>query len=255
MHIAVKVAYNGIPYHGYARQPELDTIEGTIIDLLIEKGLFDDPKKVLFRSASRTDKGVSALGNVISFKLNDNIPLFLDELNTNKNIVFYSYKKVEPDFYPRYAQQRIYRYYLPKKNMNSDTVLNTLSLFIGTYDFSNFARVESHKNPMRTIENITVEEFDPFFAIDFYAQTYLWHQIRRIISTIQNVSKGKISYEDINQALMHPGKKVDFGVAAAEPLILKDVLYSFSFKIDKKEKKKVMRLESSLVDQIKCLSC
>jgi tRNA pseudouridine38-40 synthase len=254
MRVAVKFAYNGIQYHGYARQPNLGTIEGSIIDLLTNEGLFVNPKDAKFRSASRTDKGVSALGNVISFDLNDKAPLILSELNTNKDIVFYGYRIVENDFYPRYANLRIYRYYLHKEKIDFDKVINSLSLFIGTHDFSNFARIEPYKNPLRTIENITIEEIQDFYVIDFYAQTYLWHQIRRIISAIKNVNQGKIKDEDIIHALKQPEKKIDFGVASPEPLVLKDIEYSFSFKIDKKEEKKVMKLESFLVDQIKCLS-
>ena len=36
MRIALKFAYNGIEFQGYARQPKLKTVEGEIIDSLIQ---------------------------------------------------------------------------------------------------------------------------------------------------------------------------------------------------------------------------
>ena len=38
MRIALKFAYNGQNFYGYARQPNLRTVEGEIIDLLVETG-------------------------------------------------------------------------------------------------------------------------------------------------------------------------------------------------------------------------
>ena len=60
MRVAVKIAYNGKQFLGYARQPLLKTVEGDIIQNLEKKGIINSAKEALFRSASRTDKGVSA---------------------------------------------------------------------------------------------------------------------------------------------------------------------------------------------------
>ena len=67
MRIAVKFAYDGRKFYGFARQPRLKTVEENILNILVENGFIKDPKESHFRSASRTDKGVSALGNVIAF--------------------------------------------------------------------------------------------------------------------------------------------------------------------------------------------
>ena len=67
MRYAFKFAYDGINFHGYARQPNVYTVEGAIINTLEILRLINNPKINRFRSASRTDKGVSALGNVIAF--------------------------------------------------------------------------------------------------------------------------------------------------------------------------------------------
>ncbi len=67
MRVAIKFAYDGKNFSGYARQPGQRTIEQALLDILIEQRIFQDTKMSCFRTASRTDKGVSALGNVCAF--------------------------------------------------------------------------------------------------------------------------------------------------------------------------------------------
>lgn len=248
MRFALKFAYNGINFQGYARQPKLKTVEGEIIDLLIQKNIIKDIKQSKFRSASRTDKGASALGNVIAFNimLTKNI-VFKKLKNNKKDILFYGIKNVEKDFYPRYAKLRVYSYYLKKQDFDFDKIIEIASVFIGEHNFSNFARIESDKNPIRTIENIVLTEQDNFWIIDFYAQTFLWHQIRRIISAIEKFCNKKITKEEIEKALKNPNKKIDFGLAPSKPLILKDVIYDFKFDYEKNYLKKLNDFKNKIV--------
>src|SRR5213594_1696121 len=65
--IAMKIAYDGEAFHGQARQPGLRTVEGETIHALVRTGAIRDARSARFQSASRTDRGVSALGNVVAF--------------------------------------------------------------------------------------------------------------------------------------------------------------------------------------------
>ena len=103
---------------------------------------------------------------------------------------------------------------------------------------------------MRVIDNIFLDESGDFLIIDFYAQTYLWHQIRRIISAVKRVLDGKNLHEDIIYALNNPNEKFDFGIADPIPLILKDVVYDFDIKYDKTSIKKIDDLERKIVDSL-----
>jgi len=252
MRFAVKFAYDGRKFHGFARQPQLKTIEGDVIKALIKHGFIEDTKEARFRSASRTDKGVSALGNVIAFNTDAaSKERIVQELqNSLTDVLAYGIKDVESEFYPRYAKYRIYRYYLKNKNLEIDKVLSTAASFAGEHNFSNFARVEEFKEPVRTIDNITVTEQDDFLIIDFYAQTFLWHQIRGIVSAIEGMGSGKLEKERIIEALHNPDKKVDFGLAPAEPLILMDIIYDFEFEYDKKLADELNDLEKWIVSKL-----
>jgi tRNA pseudouridine38-40 synthase len=255
MRIALKCAYDGKPFHGFARQPKLKTVEGDIINLLVKQGYFSNPKDALFRSASRTDKGVSAFGNVISFNTEKKLNFLLADCNEqSENIIIYGVKIVDNSFYPRHAKQRIYHYHLKKNMLNYSELLSIFSLFIGTHDFSNFARIEPYKNPMKTIDDIKISETKDFFIICFYAQNFLWHQIRRIIATIQQIEQQKISKDDIIFSLHHQKKTVDYGLSSPSPLVLTDVIYDFSFEHSEKWQKEKRKLEKRIIQNIRCPS-
>lgn len=251
MRVALKFAYNGKNFYGYARQPKLKTVEENIINTLIKNKLIKNPKESIFRSASRTDKGVSSLGNVIAFNTKFFHREMLNSLNKeNKDILYYSFKNVDNNFYPRYANLRQYRYYLDYTNLDFEKIVNSLSSFSGEHDFSNFARVENGKNPVRIINNIIIHKSDRFLVIDFFAQNFLWNQVRRIISAIENVGSGKITQDEIIYALKNPQKKFDFGIASAKPLVLIDIYYDFEFKVDKKLLSKVKMFEEKILKHI-----
>jgi len=239
MRVAVKFAYDGREFHGYARQPQLETIEGK------------DTSESHFRSASRTDKGVSALCNIIAFNTGDSKKHILQKLsNEFSDFVVCGIKNVTPDFNPRYAKLRWYRYYLNRGGIDLERAMSTAAAFTGEHDFSNFARVESFKDPVRIIDNIVFAVEGNFLVIDFYAQTFLWHQIRRIISAIIKVEKGKIEKKDIIDALENPDRKVDFGLTPAEPLILTDIVYDFEFEYDEKSLDRLNKLENQILKRL-----
>ncbi len=251
MRIAVKFAYDGRKFYGFARQPRLKTVEEDILNILVENGFIKDPKESHFRSASRTDKGVSALGNVIAFNTDSSKERVFQKLACDvTDIILYGFTCVEPDFYPRHAKLRVYRYYLKKTSFEIDKILSAAAAFTGEHNFSNFARVEEFKDPRRIIDNIIVTENNDFFVIDFYAQTFLWHQIRRIISAMEKVGMGKLEEEQIIEALNNPDKKVDFGIAPAAPLILKDIMYDFNFEYEKYYSKTLNDLEKRIVNSL-----
>ncbi|HUS99798.1 MAG TPA: tRNA pseudouridine(38-40) synthase TruA [Candidatus Thermoplasmatota archaeon] len=248
MRVALKFAYAGTGFSGYARQPDQRTVEQTILDLLIKQRILDNVHTSCFRTASRTDRGVSALGNVCAFETECSKEEILHQLTTDTSDVFiYGVQSVPPGFYPRHAHRRQYRYYLRRNDLDLNALLSAAALFTGEHNFQNFARVEPLKNPVRTIESIVISEKHGFFVIDFYAQTFLWNQIRRIISALEKRGRGKLSDEQIRTALEHPEQKVDFQIAAPTPLILKDIVYDFSFEYIQNYKKKLERFEKGIV--------
>ncbi|PNX48381.1 MAG: tRNA pseudouridine(38-40) synthase TruA [Thermoplasmata archaeon M11B2D] len=248
MRIALKFAYDGTCFSGYARQPEQRTVEQTLLEMLRKQRVFDDIRMSCFRTASRTDKGVSALGNVCAFDTVWSTDKVFSSVTTHVSDIFiYGICEVISGFYPRHAKRREYRYYLRKNSLDVDKVLSAAGLFTGEHNFRNFARVEHMKNPVRSIENIIVSEKKGFLVLDFYAQTFLWNQIRRIVSALKKAGEGTLSQTVIKEALQHPEKKVDFQLADPRPLILKDVVYDFSFEYAPEYKKRLYDFENKIL--------
>ena len=211
----LKFGYVGTKFYGYQRQPHLVTVEGEIIRVLKDFKLANAVK-----SASRTDRGVSALGNVVFLESDEKPEKVIGILNANlKYIYFHSY--AERNVNPRFARQRWYRYHLPDFGYDLDSFREAALIFTGEHDFYNFTRM--HSNTRIKIDEISVMRNGNCFMIDFRAQYYLWNVIRRIVAAMTAYATGKKFGEEVFD------KYENFGIAPPEPLILMDVSYDFEF--------------------------
>lgn len=236
MRFASKFAYDGKSFFGYAKQPKLRTVEGEIINALKKTKIVYEN----FGSASRTDRGVSALGNVISFNT-DFKGNILSALNANvKDIWFYAVSRVDEKFNPRYAKERWYRYFLFNSGLDVDKMKKASELFVGVHDFSNFARVEN-KNPVRKINSLKIKEKGDFIVIDIKAESFLWNMVRRIVSVLEKAGRNETKIDVVKDAL-ESKERFDFGSAEPEGLILMDVKYDFDFEKDEKVVRKIKGL-------------
>ena len=166
-HAAVMIAYDGREFTGSQRQPSKDTVEDECIRALKRVHAIDSEKESRFRAGSRTDTGVSALCNVIAFetgfKKRDRL---LRALNAaSETVYFYAYAEVGPEFSPRRAKQRWYRYFLPtEKKMDLDLMDRAAKEFVGKHDFKRFCRAEG-KSTERTIDSITLTRLGDIVVI------------------------------------------------------------------------------------------
>jgi tRNA pseudouridine38-40 synthase len=233
MRLALKFAYDGKKFIGYARQKNFRTVESDIIKALYKLNAIDNIKKCKFQSASRTDRNVSALGNVIAFNTNFSYENIIKALNANlKDIWFYAKKGVAYDFNPRFATQRFYRYLVYKDNLKIPSMRRASKQFVGKHDFSSFAK-RSEKKPVRKIDSIKLIPKGLFLIIDIKAESFLWHQVRKIVTALQKVGLQELEIEDLKGALLGK-KKLELAPASAENLILVDIKYDFEFEFDKR---------------------
>ena len=258
MRYAVKFGYDGTKFSGSQRQPKqsnVRTVEGEILDCLLEYQVVPNPKFARLQLASRTDAGVSALGNVLAVDTDFELEELLNIMNSNlSNCWFYAAAMVNSDFKPRYANGRWYRYHLfisdePGRSgrassklthpIDVETLSSITDMFCGEHDFCNFAKPQL-EDTVRTIDSITLEPVDDWLLIDFKAQSFLWNQIRRLVSAWLKFVHDELSYDQLNNALTNPdhAHPQDFGMAPPEPLVLMDVQYDIKFKVDNKILKK-----------------
>jgi len=244
MTLAVRIAYFGHQFKGFAKQPGQRTVEGTIVTALEKIG--GSALASTLKFSSRTDSGVNAFSNVITFdpECKDGKKMEPDEMVRAMNAYMrhvwgYSFVVVKPEFEPRDAASRTYVYnLLVFEKMDKAGMEAAAKAFEGEHDFSAFSKRDDTRdvNPVRKVTSCKVLEGDGFFLIEVKAPNFLWEMVRRMAAAIANVGSGKVKTEDIVR-LLEPSKHEGgpdgareeagrvFGVAPAGNMTLLDVSY------------------------------
>ncbi|HIH95929.1 MAG TPA: tRNA pseudouridine(38-40) synthase TruA [Thermoplasmata archaeon] len=239
--VALKFAYDGTRFAGYARQPNLLTVEGELTKALKRVKAIDTLESANFQSASRTDKGVSAIGNVCTFNTNFSLEVLPGAVNSKlKSVWIWAAREVADDFSPRKAILRTYNYFLPKNDLDVREMKQPASLFMGEHDFKNFCKRDQGKATKSKLDALQVEETASFIKFTFIAKSFLWRQVRKIVGALVEVGVGKVNKESIENALSKPNQRIDFETAPPEGLILSNVQYDFEFFINEKAKSKII---------------
>lgn len=226
-HAAVKLAYDGRAFMGSQRQPGERTVEGETIEALARIGAITSPAESRFRFASRTDRGVSALGNVAAFCTDFEQGALLRALNAaSEDLFFFAWAEVPDSFTPRRARGRWYRYLLPAEGLDLGRVRECAALFEGRHDFKRFCKPDG-RSTMKTVTSVEVRQQDGLLVVDLRAREFLRNMVRRTVAAMSEVGKGRASLEEVRAALN--GEDTSFGLAPAEQLTLMDIEYAFDF--------------------------
>lgn len=223
----MKFAYDGTVFEGYARQPGMRTVEGEIIWAVERAGLGSD-SDIKIQSASRTDKGVSAAGNVVVIETEHDPRGIVPGLNANLDGIFVrGVARVGEDFNPRHASMRQYRYFLlDDSERNPDALLELANIFLGEHDFRLFSKTDTGgENTVLAIENISIRKENGFIIFDFEARRFLWQMIRRLVTAILAMYDRKLDASVVTEVLSGRGVRPILSPAPPEGLILIDVDY------------------------------
>ncbi len=251
MRYLVRTYYEGERYYGYQRQSDVLTVEGTIINALIKTKYIKEPDSSQFKSASRTDRKVNALGNVFAF--NTNKELVLSQVNSvlpkNKSIICWAYANVNNLFSPRYVKWKKYWYILPVEILKQKTSLSLSEIrkistkFVGRHDFELFCKLD-HRNTQRKINEINIQQQGNVVIFEFIAQSFLWEQVRRIMAYCIQYPLLNKKLQDTEFLLSFNSKKEDINLKPANPawLTLTELYYeNIHWIYDRKEIEKINR--------------
>ncbi|KAK1388599.1 tRNA pseudouridine synthase A [Heracleum sosnowskyi] len=119
--IAILFAYCGVGYQGMQKNPGAKTIEGDLEEALYQAGAVPEhdrgvPKRFDWARSARTDKGVSAVGQVVSGRFYIDPPGFIDRFQSNLPDQFriFGFKRVTGSFNAKkFCDRRRYVYMLP----------------------------------------------------------------------------------------------------------------------------------------------
>ena len=220
--LAFRVSYLGSRFYGSQMQASSRTVEGEFVAACRRLSLFEDWREAGFLFAGRTDRGVHATGQVAAFTtvapdravqaINTRLP---------PDCWCTGYAEVSPHFHPRFdARSRTYRYFFAKRPRDIEPMKTAAAGFLGTHNFSSFARVED-RNPLRTILRIEVMENDGFVCLEVTAESFLWHQVRSMAAALLRVGNGEADEDSIARLLVSAGER-PLQPAPAEGLILYD---------------------------------
>ena len=225
MRVALRIAYDGRPFYGHQRQPDARTVEGECLAALQAGKVIRGPRDAFFRSASRTDRGVSALGNVIAFNCALDPQAALGSFNDKARGVWaWACAAVPDSFHPRHAEERWYRYHLFEP-LPLDRLREAASLFEGEHDFRWFTS-DPPASPV-AIRAVDASRDEDLTVVDVRARSFRRGMIRRIVAALVGYARREIPLAEIRAALQ--GERHDFGMVPPEGLVLMEIRYDVPF--------------------------
>ena len=240
---AALIAYDGTEYHGFQRQVESQpTVQSTIEDSLSRLA----PQPVTLLGSGRTDSGVHAVGQVISFSLawrhsSEDLHRALNA-NLPEDIAILQLKQVSSSFHPRFdAQRRAYEYTVydgsirhPLKRQFSwhvnrkldEAKMNQAAKYLlGVHNFATFGQPPQGSNFVRELfaAEWTRSDCDLTFRIE--ANAFLYRMVRSIVGSLKLVGEGTWSTEEFVEAFKAQNRHECGTVAPPQGLCLVSVTY------------------------------
>jgi tRNA pseudouridine38-40 synthase len=243
--IAMLVEYHGSRFAGWQYQPDQRTVQGVISDALstvIGKG-----RVWGIESSGRTDSGVHARGQVVSFCSSyeivdcSKLALSISSLLRGEVSVLRS-GVVDVSFNPRKGVlYKEYRYYIlnrvapPTLNagfawhvrepLNIDSLNREAALLIGRHNFSAFRAVGcSNSSVIKEIFSIDIEKDGDVIEIVIRGSGFLKQMVRIIVGTLVDRVRGKLLMN--LPEILESENRANGGVTApAEGLFLHRVKY------------------------------
>lgn len=215
--IVLVVEYDGTDFHGFQAQPGLRTVQGELEQCLLSV----TQEEIRVAAAGRTDAGVHALGQVISFRTGSqlNPGAILRALNANlpEDLVVKRCDEAPPNFHARFsARSRWYRYtilnrpepsalarayvYHFRRRLDVEAMQVASELLAGTHDFASFARVGHNlSDTVRTVYRASWSRLDNLVFFDVEANAFLPQMVRGMVGTLLWVGTSKIGVDEFRQ--------------------------------------------------------
>nr|XP_027228903.1 tRNA pseudouridine synthase A-like [Penaeus vannamei] len=252
---AILLSYSGKGYLGkVSLNPGYRTIEDDLLNAMLHADLVTEegctcPQLFNFQRAARTDKGVSAARQVVSIKLPEDVPDMVTEINKhlNSQIRVMAIKRTTKSFNCKaWCDSRTYSYMCPtfafapvEKLTNADyrispevleELRSTLKIYKGTHNFHNFTARKKASDASANRYIMEVECRDPFereglewVVIKIKGQSFMLHQIRKMIGLVMAICRGLASKDVITKAWMKD--RVDLPIAPGLGLVLEEPHY------------------------------
>lgn len=211
------LAYDGSGFHGYARQPGLRTVQGDL-----EAALAPWTAGAETAVAGRTDKGVHATGQVVSF--------VCDRLDTKRlvrslnhqlapEIAVLDVTEVGDGFHARFsATGRAYRYRILNRavhdplqanlvwfyepQLDVDAMDRSVRSVTGEHDFAAFCRKYQRSPTTRRVAWAGWHRDDDLVELAISATSFCHQMVRSIVAVSVEIGRGRLEEGDM-EAILH----------------------------------------------------
>ncbi len=243
--ILIRLSYDGTGYSGFQFQLNAPSVQEKLEKAI--KKIYKVETRVT--GAGRTDSGVHATGQAVSFPVPpvvpvENIPLALNSA-LPRDIVVWSACLVPAEFNARFhARAKTYTYTIDISpyiqvlhrlyawHCREPLVLKVMEeaahLFEGQHDFRSFrAAGSSIKNTVRNIKSSRLQYLQDKELLVFQVtgNGFLYKMVRKMAGALVNAGRGRIEPAHIKEALVLPADNKLFPALPAKGLCLKEVFY------------------------------
>lgn len=241
--IRLTVEYDGSAFCGFQMQPGLRTIEGELEATLSR--LLREPVKV--SAAGRTDAGVHATGQVVSFSTQADFPF--DKLalalgsELPRDLGVREAAVVEPEFSARFAalertyvyavlarrtraplfERYAYRVWYP---LDVDAMIAAAETLIGEHDFRSFCGIAPENGvTVRRVHRLRVQACGDLIRFEIAAGGFLHRMVRTIVGTLVDCAAGRLPAGAMPGILAARDRRVAGHTAGPNGLYLAGVRY------------------------------
>ncbi|MEE2631604.1 MAG: tRNA pseudouridine(38-40) synthase TruA [Actinomycetota bacterium] len=224
------VAYDGAPFHGFAANLGVPTVAASL-DAALSRAL---RVPVSVTCAGRTDRGVHAVGQVISFDAPDEADLARVRRSVNRqcrpSVVVTTLDRAPDDFDARFsAIGRTYRYRILNRldadpftsplawhvpgRLDVDAMEAAAALLVGLHDFISFCRLPTVRSDgtmptlVRRITGASWRWLDPglsgigLLEFEVSASAFCHQMVRTMVGTLVDVGSGRLTVDSIPEIL------------------------------------------------------
>lgn len=243
------LSYDGTDFAGWQVQPDALTVQGTLASAI---GRITG-EKVLPQGSGRTDAGVHALAQVVTFVTESAVPTanFVKALNDllPASVRVLDVEEVAADFHARHsALRKTYRYRIYRAAicppflaryvwhypypLHEEEMVCAAELVEGEHDFTSFAAVDPERgregapvSNLRRIFSSTWERQGDEFVYTVKGSGFLHHMVRNLVGTFILVGKGTLLADDVTRVLEARNRSAAGATAPASGLYLVNVEY------------------------------
>jgi tRNA pseudouridine38-40 synthase len=239
--LRLDLAYDGSGFRGFARQPRIRTVEGLLVDAL-ERILRRRPRLSV---AGRTDAGVHAEGQVVSFEGDDDPERVQRGLNgiLAPEVVVRRASRAPGGFDARRsATAREYRYRIRTAGLPDPFTARyewhrpgqyrlgdmrmAATLLEGEHDFRSFCRAPADGSPtVRRLERLTVRREGDFVFVRALANSFLHQMVRSLVGTLVAVGEERMDPGIMPDVLEARSRAAAGPIAPPDGLVLVRVHY------------------------------